>query len=120
MKAEPTGRARWPEFYDREATRLIDTIKVPIPEGARLYFKFEDTEQGKPIGPITLQLKDDDGAPAEFEIPDTPPKARPYDPQRAHAKHFGGVTEDAVEFGWNYHGVAKEIAKRLALELVTT
>lgn len=108
----------WKEFYDHEATRLMEMyLKVPVPEGAVLYFKDEDSEQGKVIGPITLELKPD-AMTAESEIPDAPPKFRPYDPKRAAAKHNGGVVDDAVEFGWNYEGVAKVIAKRLAVELV--
>ena len=74
------------EFYDHEATRLIDSIKQPIPEGTVLYFKDEGVEQGKVIGPIILQL----------------------------------TLDNAVDFGWNYMGVAKVIAKRLAVELRTS
>lgn len=71
----------WKEFYEHEATRIIDQFKPKVLETSVMTFKDEGMEQGKVIGPIYL---------------------------------------DNVEFGWNYEGVAKRLAKVLNVRLVVT
>ena len=89
------------EFYEYEANRLIGRFKPVVPEGAVMYFKDEGTEQGKVIGPITLDLKQAEGK---------PPRMRP----------FGSSDPTQIEFGWNYKGVAERLAKVLNVRLVVT